>query len=234
MGDIVRIGCLSNRYSKIAMIHYADAKQQAEKILEIGELSDEVFLLSNMFENNVIVTVTFVAMALESFFNDYAARKFGDSFYQDNFEILRPTGKMQLIAKFVFGKEINKGDCLFQLVANVFRLRNEYVHNKSKDGREIAKTEEEIAVFEERIIVGEDILVAKKQETSNELKKAFESVKALCEVARFFEESDLESYAMFFLVSANVISHYDSVEFEKIFRVQKEFKISPIIEASDL
>lgn len=237
MEDIARIGCLATRYSWIAMLHYAEAKNQVDKMMNTDISIDELLLLRNMCEDNVAIVVTFSAMALESFFNDYAARKIGDKFYYENFEMLRPIGKVQMIAKFIFCKELNKGEHLFQLVDGLFKLRNEYVHNKSKDAHGKGMSKEDIFLYEQLPVdSGKDlelIFMYEKEEIKHELKCASDAVESLYEVADFFEKSDESSHAMFILTSANAVGSYDRDERQKIQQVQREFKIPEIIEADE-
>lgn len=53
MESAVRIGCMANRYARIAMLHYADAKMQAETIYhtadydEMSILEDKLYVSSN-------------------------------------------------------------------------------------------------------------------------------------------------------------------------------------------
>ena len=86
-------------------------------------------------------------MTLEAFFNDYAAKKLGDKFFYENFEILRPMGKLQLIAKFILKADVVKGTTLWNLADSLFRERNKYVHSKSEDGHDLGMTEDEYKEF---------------------------------------------------------------------------------------
>ena len=198
MEDIARIGCLSGKYSRIAMNHYVDAKEQAEKMLQEGISEADLYGAQYLFVDNALIAITFAAMALESFFNDYAARKFGDKFYYDNFEMLRPTGKFQLLARFGLNIELDKGKRLFQLVDKLFKQRNGYVHNKSKDGHGAGMTEEELNYIEENF-QEETGHTALKEEIKQDLKTVSDAIAAICEVAKFFDRHDEESHAMFFL-----------------------------------
>ena len=100
MEDMVRVGSLARTYARISMVHYADAEKRAETINGKTDF-DEISLLKDSFSDNCVVVVVFSAMALEAYFNDYIAGRIGDKIYYESFDMLRTTGKMQLIAEFI-------------------------------------------------------------------------------------------------------------------------------------
>ena len=175
-------------------------------------------------------------MALESFFNDFAARELGDKFYFDNLDMLNPIAKIQLITKFIFGEELNTGGNLFRLVKKLFKLRNEYVHNKSKDAMEfITKyemTEEDadrIANWTEEEIMQSYVISEKqKREFKNDISVAHDAVAAIFEVAKFFEQFRAGSGTMFFLIRAAGCGQYNREDSLKIEQVKKDFGVTEI------
>lgn len=205
MESSIRINCMAGVYSQIAMDNFTEAKTQADRMLQ-GTLSDREFdEVYHHFTKNVIIVITFAAMALESFLNDYGARKFGDNFYYDHFEMLRPTGKLQLLARFGAGAELDKGGYVFQLVAKLFRLRNELVHNKSKDGTDLLMkmaadiSEEEQKYIDEQLQDSGRDFTGEREEVKKNIKNASDAIAAICETASFFDRYDEECHAGFFL-----------------------------------
>jgi len=149
-------------YSRIAMLNYSRAKGLVEENIALSEYSDDFNSNKNQINDSIIITVVFSAMAIESFINDYAARKFGDKFYSDNLDWLRPICKLQTISKFAFGVELIKGEKMFQSVSNLFGARNAYVHNKSKDGHGYGMTEEEFLSRQEIPTNHDELLKSEK------------------------------------------------------------------------
>lgn len=232
MESASRIGCMANRYARIAMLHYADAKMQAETIYHTADY-DEMSILEDKLEEHCIIVVVFSAMALESYFNDYLADKMGDKFYYENFDMIRPTAKMQFIAKFIFHVKLDKGQHLYHSVDKLFKLRNQYVHNKSKDATKYGMTEEQL---EKRKDVEPDFeawSIHLKNNIKKEMEKAEEAVRALCKTVKWIDQMDKNSYAMFWVLGAGGYAHYNEEERRKICQVQKEFGIPVIKEVSE-
>ncbi len=231
---MLRENCFAGRYAWIAMVHYAEAKTNMKEFMKIEEYNEIAGMWANRLENNVAISVTFSAMALESFFNDYAAYKLGDKFFYDNCEMLRAIGKLQLIAKFVLRNELDKGECVYQLVDKLFKRRNEYVHNKSGDGHSKMMTEQKVVSFNECLINLEMIKNEENRNMSDELKKASEAIKAICEVAKLFDPCDEEYNVMFCLLSARAVGKYDRQELMKIREVQREYKIDISLDVDEV
>lgn len=224
MSDIARFNCNARCYAWIAMVNYADAMSFAERAFSCED-PEEMIILKQRVENSVAVTITFSAMALESFFYDYGARKTGDSFFKENFDILRPTAKLQLITRFLFNEELEKGEHLYQLVQDLFRLRNAYVHNKSSDARKYAMSEEEMQVFLELDPVYEFPYELERVEIQNKLKEGKLGITTLCEIAKYFDKKDPECYAMFFLLNSGGVGAFDENELRKVQSIQKMLHI---------
>ena len=221
-------------YSWITMLHYWEAKCKYEKLLCLKNMCGEAVELINTLANSSIVTVTFSAMTLEAFFNDYAATNLGDKFFYENFEILRPMGKFQLIAKFILKKDVVKGSKLYNLVDSLFRDRNNYVHSKSKDGHELGMTEDEY----ERFLAfaetneGKELLSQPSEIDMSTpkalLQSAFNALCALREVGKFFNKHDHEKSALAQLLSAGMYVTASPDEIAHVQDVQKELGI-PLI-----
>lgn len=237
MSDYARIGSLAHRYAWIAMYHYGKAKKDAETILNATTYSDNISILEHKVENNVLIGVNFSAMALEAFFNDYAAYKLGDAFYHDNFEMLRPIAKFQMIMKFIFQQDISKGELVYQLIDNLFRIRNGYVHNKSKDAHGKGMSEEACLYLDSLNISVEDeaerLLNYIKEDVRANLKEISNAVKAVVETAKKVDELDDESSALTIFLLSGMAGLYDKEEIELVQSVQREFHIPESIDCRE-
>lgn len=229
MSDYARIGSLAHRYAWIAMYHYGKAKKDAEIILSAECYSDRIAILECNVENNMLIGVNFSAMALESFFNDYAAYKLGDDFYHDNFEMLRPIAKFQMIMKFILQQDISKGELVYQLIDSLFKIRNGYVHNKSKDAHGKGINEEEYLDADYYNISVEDeekiLLKYVKENVRKNIKEVSNAVKAVVETAKKVDELDEDSSALTIFLLSRMAGLYDKEELEIVQGVQREFHI---------
>jgi hypothetical protein len=221
-------------FSWISMLHYWEAKKNYEQLSCLKYICGEAVELGMTFINSSIITVTFSAMALEAFFNDYAAKKLGDKLFYENFEILRPMGKLQLIAKFILNTDVIKGTTLCNLVDTLFRERNNYVHSKSKDGHDLGMTEDEYKEFLAfaETDEGKEFLSQPSEIDMKTLKamlqSAFDALCALREVGKFFDEHDSEKTALARLLSAGGYVAASPDEITHVQEVQKELGI-PVI-----
>jgi len=216
------------------MLHYWEVKNNYEQLSCLKYMCGEAVELEMALTNSSIVTVTFAAMTLEAFFNDYAAKKLGDKFFYENFEILRPMGKLQLIAKFILKADVVKGTTLWNLADSLFRERNKYVHSKSEDGHDLGMTEDEYKEFlafvetdEGKGFLSQPSEVDMKTPNAM-LKSAFDALCALRDVGKFFDEHDGEKTALAELLSAGGCIAASPDEIAHVQEVQKELGI-PVI-----
>ena len=238
MSDYARIGSLAHRYAWIAMYHYGKAKKDAEVILSAECYSDTIEILERNVENNMLIGVNFSAMALESFFNDYAAYKLGDNFYHDNFEMLRPIAKFQMIMKFILQQDILKGELVYQLIDSLFKIRNGYVHNKSKDAHGKGMSEEEHLNTDYYSISMEDeekhLLKYSQENVRKNIKEVSNAVKAVVETAKKVDELDEDSSALTIFLLSRMVGLYDKEELEIVQEVQREFHIPESMDCREL
>jgi hypothetical protein len=110
-------------------------KTNYEKILK--ELALTLF---NLKAASHSITV-FTALCLESLINDYCALRKSNSFLKNHVDKLDTPSKWLIIPKLITGKEISSDSQAYELLKELFALRNEMVHPKSKefDGSKIAK-----------------------------------------------------------------------------------------------
>lgn len=227
----IRINDMTSNYSQIAILHYWQAKKSYCRLSNFEEMCDEAIELENSLTNDSIVTITFAAMALESFFNDYAATHMGDKFFYENFDILRPMGKLKLIVRFILKADIINGSLLYNLADTLFKTRNNFVHSKSKDGSRYAMTEEEYQAQKEFLLTGEGketFLQSFKIDLSSSkamLETAFHSLCALREIGKFFDMHDNEQSALARLLFSNIYFSSDITTLAHVQEVQKELCI---------
>ncbi len=226
----IRINNMTSNYSQIAILHYWQAKRTYGYLLTHKEMSDKVVELECSILNDSIVVVTFAAMALESFLNDFAATNMGDKFFYENFDMLRPMGKMKLITRFILKSELSNGSKLYNLVDGLFRTRNNFVHSKSKDGSRYAMTEEEYWKQkddnEREFFKSSTIDFSSSKEI---LQTAFYSLCALREVGIFFDSHNIEPSTLSMLLFSKGCFSFDITVIEHIKEVQKELGIPTLL-----
>jgi hypothetical protein len=175
------------------MESYFEALNYYEKNRESDYLWEMMEEYSQM-EKGVIKCIVFSAMCVESFLNDYAAMRMGDSDFYDNFDKLKPIGKFQLIANFVLKSEFDKSKSYYSLLKDLFRLRNGFVHNKSQEADIFGFSSlEEAEAFQKESMASADFLKmseSDRKEVDLDIKNAMNSLRAVYELAKYFEENN--------------------------------------------
>ena len=179
-------------YAKIAIDNYTIAKEL------FTDLNKNQFIVmaadkDSTLEEKSIIAVVFSAMALESFFNDYAAWRLGDDLYYNTFDRLGVLEKFELIISVILKKDLDKSKSYYYRLKELIKHRNELVHNKSYSYNENVKIE-----CIDKYIDDEYINV---ESTSKVLfNSAKNAVNAICEIASFFDEVDSDFKAKFRLL----------------------------------
>lgn len=189
-----RENCLAEKYCEIAMESFFEASVNYSIIKEDNYTifkSKEYLIM----ENKAIISIVFSAMCIESFLNDFAAASLGDSEFYDNFDRLSTIGKLQLVSKFILNVEVDKSKEYFYYLKKLFKLRDSYVHNKSKKSKFQGYTEEEIeeiykAMKETEDVCDFDECTLPIDDINNLMKEALEGLKAIYHIALFFDEND--------------------------------------------
>lgn len=201
-----RENVLYSTYCDIAMRSYYNAYLLHEKIKKekySGELLEEKYLL----EEQVVVTVVFSAMCIEAFFNDYAAACLGDSEFYDNFDRLSALSKFKLISKFILKTDIDKSKAYYSYLKSLFALRDSYVHSKSKEISFKGYSKEEFNELKESL-EGQwpsfEIPLLNKDSICSDMRQALNSLKAIREIAKFFDFYDDNAFANAKLFSPSV------------------------------
>jgi hypothetical protein len=109
-------------------------------------------------ERSAVVAITFAGMALEAFFYDYAAEKFGDSFVRNHLDKLDLKSKFLVYPRLICGKQPDKSRPAYENLGRLVALRNELVHFKSKPFRveELHKASDFHGALNERLKVSVD------------------------------------------------------------------------------
>lgn len=221
----LRENCLFSMYAEIAMESYYKAERKYEEIKANNYVVSSMWELGEI-EKQIICTVVFSAMCVESFLNNYAGACLGDKEFGENFDRLSPVSKLQLIAKFILHANVNTGEALYSRIKQLFRERDKYVHNKSKktkyQGMTAAEFEDfqknDAELFEEgRVDDG-----FPKEELDKDMRIARDALKALKDIASLFDEYDSEAFARerIFRPSGVIFGHDTEREYKRIvFRV---------------
>ena len=226
---------LVKTFSEIALEQFQMLRENYKKIESLEKMCGEAVALQHEICSNYVTTITFSAMALEAFLNDYAANNMGDKYFYANFENLRPTAKLQLISKIVFNTTVDTGGKLFFYMEQLFRDRNSLVHCKSQKAR--GMSEEEYESFQQFLESKEDaeLWLITQEENLNideekKLKgKAYDAVRALIEVANYIDLHDDSAIATAQLVCAGWYVDSFGQKYKRIKELQKFLGINPII-----
>lgn len=195
----LRENCFFGVYSEIAMESFFKALQRYQEVKASNYLVSSGWELGEM-DKHVISTVVFSAMCIESFLNNYAAACLGDSEYYEHFDRLSAIGKFQLIAKFILKTDLDKGKSYYSHLKQLFRNRDAYVHNKSKKSKYQGVTEDDLECYsnarQNMIDEGQYIEPSfPKEDVDHSIREARDALKAVKEIALFFDEYDSEAYA---------------------------------------
>lgn len=195
----IRINALDGMYSEIAMESYFYAKKYHDILQENKYSGFCIYERTEMYKN-IVKTVVFSAMAIESFLNDYAAACLGDAEFYVNFDKLSSLGKFQLIAKFILKSKVDKEQKYYFFLKTLFSLRDSYVHNKSTqlNIKGFANLEECLDCFEDvhNKEIAEAPLSFDRIEIDNDYKGAINALKAIKEIALYFDQYDANRLAI--------------------------------------
>lgn len=195
----IRINALCGMYSEIAMESYVCAKKYYDILQQNSYSFFCVYEKIEMYKN-IAKTIVFSAMSIESFLNDYAAACLGDTEFYSNFDRLSAIGKFQLIAKFILKTKIEKSEKYYFYLKTLFSLRDSYVHNKSLEFKAegFATLEEYLDYAEETY--KDDYLENPgsfdKNEIDDDFKSSINALKAIKEIALYFDQYDAKRLAI--------------------------------------
>lgn len=192
MKEYLRINTNCGFYADIAREHNISAQSAYSELTKIKdkiinedtyiEYGEEADRKEREFSKNCIIAVTFSAMALEAFIYDYAAIEFGDEYVKNYIDKLDTVAKWVIVPRIVAGKEISKDKHCFELLRQTVRLRNEFVHSKSRQ-------------FNEEVFYN----LSNKFGTKQLSKYSADAIKAMDELANEIDFIDREINAKFHL-----------------------------------
>lgn len=130
-------------YAGIAREHYSKVISNSKELEELNnkivdedtyyQHTEECIKKENELQKNCIITITFSAMSLESFIYDYSASVLGDSYTSNYIDKLDVISKWVIVPKMITGKEIPRDERCFELLKQTIKLRNNFIHSKSKE-----------------------------------------------------------------------------------------------------
>ncbi len=190
-----RLNCLSPYYSEIAFRNYLIVKQKY-LLYKNDDLNTDIFCESHLINEHKMIAVVFAQMAIESFFNDYAATCLGDDEFYDNFDKLDILGKFQLITKFILKDNLDKGCEPYNSLKSLIKLRNSYIHNKSVEYKS-ANINNSIDDDEINDIPLDVMYKSELKSYKNMLQVAETAIKAIAKVTKYFDARDEHVSAKF-------------------------------------
>lgn len=216
-----RVDNFSLIYCEMAMEAYYHASQMLDEIKKKNYSAIEGAIEWDALGKDVIKTVVFSAMTIEAFFNDYAAACLGDSEFYGSFDQLSPISKFELIAKFILEAQIDKSKSYYSQLKKLIARRNLYIHNKSKAATFGYATLEEALETQRRFeqVMDKEPKI-EKQGLKSELNEALDALKAVRDIARFFDQHDTNVYAIRQLFRMHSMNNADSYEQYKRFALK--------------
>lgn len=188
----IRYNFLGQDYVEIAIENYMEAKMlfNDAKTKKIKWMDFD----RQNFDKKICVVITFCAMAVESFLNDYAAACLNDDKYYDSYDNLSIQSKFQLIVQFILKKEFRKDVEPYGLLHSLTKERNKLVHNKSRDYLEV-----EIGILEPLDTDGstpksfKDLNFDILSWLHDDFISATNALRAIIKLVNYFEENDINS-----------------------------------------
>lgn len=230
----IRFNGFYQTYVEIAIKSYSHMKKSLQVLEEASYICNgETGQAYDDLQKNIIITIVFAAMAIESYINDYAAACVNDEDYYECFDKLSVLDKLQLVSLFVFQVEFNKDQAVFTHIKDLFKDRNNFVHNKSmrsdlffrKHGVTISERSEVKLQNQEDLEGNPNSATYNPSELKADIGKAKNAIKALKHLARFIEAHDETENASFALLRAQFFK--DDMQPDEVDRlaVYREFQI---------
>lgn len=194
----IRMNNFSTMYCEMAMESYYNASISFNRIKESG-YSCACYDDRDAMEKSIVSTIVFSAMTLEAFINDYAAACLGDSDFYDNFEKLSFLSKFELVARFILKSNIDKSKAYYSYLKALFRQRDSYIHNKSKRSSFQGYRLEEFQKINKMNRLDDFINEPPSfdvGEINDEMKMAIDALKAIKNIAIYFDERDSNIHAI--------------------------------------
>ena len=140
-------------FYSIAIRHYRQVEKQVKKLTRIKVRNDRdidyVAKINASIQRDAMVTVIFCALTLEAFINLYGIRNFSKTYFDNHLDKLNTVSKWLIIPKLVTEKQINTDGRGYELLKEIFKLRDKLVHYKSRKKKISELTEEQDWVTED-------------------------------------------------------------------------------------
>lgn len=203
-----------NMYCEMAMESYYNAKVAHDIIKGSGytwDCSDKCDLMNK----SIISTIVFSAMTVEAFINNYAAACLGDVVFTKHIDRLSTLSKFEFISIFILRRDIDKSRSYYSLLKSLFSKRNSYIHSKSKRSAFQGYTLEQMKEIENLCKLDEfdsepPLLNAKEIEA--DMRDALNALKAIKELAIYFDENDSNIFAKSNLFNSSGVRWWPSKE----------------------
>ena len=186
-----RRNCMQGTYCDVAMKSLYRALNFKKEIENNNyQLSDGGFYLEDSIIQEAITCIVFSVMALEAFFNDYAASSLGDSEFYDNFDHLSIISKFVFNATFILQKEIDKSQSYYFRLKHIVKERDRFVHSKSLEIKheECLHSEAEAEEYLGKTVVEEPLL--DKNNIEEAICESIFALKAIRDIAYFFSDEN--------------------------------------------
>ncbi len=110
-----------------------------------------------------MVSVVFSALAIEGFINDYGITRFSKNYFDNHLDKLKTTSKWVIFPQLVVGKPLDTGGKPYEMLKNLFKLRDRLVHSKTrkkkvcelKDEDWVSEKDASSAIETVRLLMGE-------------------------------------------------------------------------------
>lgn len=200
-----RANFLAMHYVEIAAKNYLQAENQLKGLQDHKPLSGEFAIGDEIFQHTV-TCVVFSALAIESYINDYSCKIMGDSFFYENLQSLSVISKLQLCYRLITESELDKGtSACYALLKKLTKMRNDFVHNKSSECSGMSA--EALESYDEALAAGlvqeltyEDHVSSMMADLTIDLANAWDSLRAIFEVAKLIDSIDDHAYSEIILL----------------------------------
>ena len=193
-----RLEYFAQDYMEIAIDNYMDAKIILDNITTFQSSDYE-----SLHKKSSIV-ITFCAMAIESFFNDFAAACIQDNLYYGSYDSLSIQNKFQLIVQFILKKEFKKDQEPYGLLGKLTKNRNGLVHNKSRDANSIPLDDKNLEHPKEPYKNLNEVETWYNNYIQNDFNKVKDAIRAVVQVINYFETCDFQTSACERLIAKHV------------------------------
>lgn len=132
----IRSGLNSPFYFRICKENYKQFKKYETQLASLANELDFDLYQSDRRKDKQdkcrTIVVVFASMCLEAFIYDYAAYHLSDSFVRDHLDRLKLESKWAVAIQLATGKQFPRTSKAFGLLKNLRKVRNAFVHSKSK------------------------------------------------------------------------------------------------------